>query len=684
MIATPFVRESSLSEMAGERCRAPAVTDFGRIAAIATPEAGVMSSATSLVPAMLAIGEPSTGTVRTFDWPRGATVWATEPTFSVLIQRVGLSFSGIDPSARLMMSYWYGDVMDDGVFKNVAVVIDNGVGAMSSFEPTSNRVCTYTRNVTLSVEAPFTGGCDPFTSHGSISPDGNRILKIRENETASDVLREDLIGIRFKRGLFFDTESRSASYRNFVPPNTTVVHLADASTPIDDFYIPEVRGRGYTMVLESASTMNNTNIILLHRPDIGADPNVSLIDIGERNVAKTIMLDGGVNLTEAVSSRDGTAITVSFSNGTASTHALNSDRTRWMEISMQGVLYDDSPFSEFGSALSISNGARHVAATEPGVVQTYSTKKPVCGPDEVTVRLVFSFDGNPERVGWEVFHRAGEQRGKTYGSCNRCYEWLRRLYSWSSFSTDICVPWVDLSCVGLTVEAGFVRDRNGSPQAKKGFPQDINGFAAYVVENGKATLVASDSGRAVDGSKVYSFENATVGGRCDSTEFPSLSPSRQPSTAPTTTNKPSQSPSRQPSTAPTTTKTPSQSPSRQPSTAPTTTKTPSQFPSWQPSVLPSSSDAPTSFPSFSSAPTTTCVDDGTCREGCSFRGTYSVAYVGISSWGACRSICATVDGMKAFTYRGTDRSCTCRNSFCNPTAEFDGPLSGVKVISGPV
>ena len=247
-----------------------------------------------------------------------------------------------------------------------------------------------------------------------------------------------------------------------------------------------------------------------YRPDIGAGPNVSLIDTGEWKVAKTLLLNDGVNLTSTVSSQDGTGVTLSFSDGTSATFALNSDRTRWIEISMQSVPYDDSPFSQFGSALSLSDGAKHVAASEPGAVQTYSTNKPVCGPDEVTIRLAINFDGNPERVSWSVFFRAGEGRGKTYGSCNRCYEWLRRLYSWSSISTDICVPRVDLSCVGLTVVADFIRYPYGNPVGMQGFPQDINGFAAYVIDDVPVILVGSDSGRAVDGSKVYSFENATA------------------------------------------------------------------------------------------------------------------------------------------------------------------------------
>ena len=367
------------------------------------------------------------------------------------------------------------------------------------------------------------------------------------------------------------------------------------------------------MVLESASTMNNTNIILLHRPDIGADPNVSLIDIGERNVAKTIMLDGGVNLTEAVSSRDGTAITVSFSNGTSSTFALNSDRTGWIEISMQGVPYDDSPFSRYGSAISISDGARHVAASEPGVVQTYSTNKPVCGPDEVTIRLAINFDGNPERVGWSVFFQAGEERGKTYASYDTRYAWLRQFYSWSAISTDICVPRTDLSCVGLTVEVTYNGiDQDGNPVGMQGFPQDINGFAAYVVDDGQVTLVASDSGRTVDGSKVYSFENATVEGRCDSTNFPSQSPS------------------------------------------------------------------------LSSAPTVTCVDDGTCREGCVFENTWVADFYFISSSDSCRSECSTVNGTKAFTFQADFTYCNCWANFCNPTFDYDVGFYGRNITSGPV
>ena len=178
---------------------------------------------------------------------------------------------------------------------------------------------------------------------------------------------------------------------------------------------------------------------------------------------------------------------------------------------MEGVQYDDSSFSAVGSPLSISDGARHFAASIPGVVRTYSTNKPVCDPEEVTLRLAIHLGGSPQWTSWGVFHQVGEGRGKTYASCDRCYTWLRNLYSLMTISTDVCVPRAGLSCAGLTMETGFT--------------QDINGFAAYVIDDGTVTLVASDSGPAIDGTKIYSLDDTVSGGRCHSTDFPSQSPS---------------------------------------------------------------------------------------------------------------------------------------------------------------
>ena len=186
---------------------------------------------------------------------------------------------------------------------------------------------------------------------------------------------------------------------------------------------------------------------------------------------------------------------------------------------MEGVSYDTSSFSAFGSALSISDGARHLTASRPGLLQTYSINTPVCDPNEVTLRLAIHFDGSPERVSWEVFTQAGEGRGKTFASCKRCYTWLRHMYSWTTISKDICIPRANLGCIGLTVEADFVQDVYGNAQRTPGFPQDINGFAAYVMNNGNMTLVASDSGAAVDGNKVYSLNDTVANGGCDSIGF---------------------------------------------------------------------------------------------------------------------------------------------------------------------
>ena len=282
---------------------------------------------------------------------------------------------------------------------------------------------------------------------------------------------------------------------------------------------------------------------------------------------------------------------------------------------MEDVPYDGTPFSKFGSAFSTSDGARHLAASRPGVVQTYSANKPVCGPDEVTIRLALKFGQSPYTVRWTVFYQAGEGRGKTYGSCNNCYEWQTDMYSWSSISTDICVPRVDLSCVRF--ELATYRY------------QDISGFAAYVIDDSKVTLVASDSTGSSRGSTVYSFENATVGGRCHLTDVPSSSPSRAPSSMPTITSKPSPS------------------------------------------------------PSFSSAPTATCVDDGTCREGCVFETTW-IEYHPVTSPEACRTTCANMNGAKAFTFEADYDYCYCWANFCNPTFDYNLALYGQNVTSGPV
>ena len=590
-------------------------SNFGSIAAISTPEAGIVSSPTGLLPVMLAIGEPSTGYIWTYDWPRGAVDWWTAPSIRVMVNIGLVEVSGIFPGARLLMSFWYGDPVVGEVKKNVTVAVDNGFQE-GGHQTNSNRGCIFTRTITPSSSNSFEGGCSSSTFHGSISPGGNRIIKATRIGPMGDVLEEIIAEIVLFAGDYIVTSGRSSSlHGNFTPPGTSIVHLADASTPITNPQHPLLRGRGYTMVLESPSMMNTTNVTLLYRPDIGAGENASRLNTGESNVARSLLLHNGVALSDTVSSRDGTAVTTTFSNGTALTFVLRSDRSRWVEISMEGVSYNTSSFSAFGSALSISDGARHLTASRPGLLQTYSINTPVCDSNEVTVRLVIHFDGSPAQVSWEVFSQAGEGKGKIFASCTNCYEWSRYLYSWTTISKDICVPRASLGCIGLTVESAFVLD--------------IYGFAAYVINDDSVTLVASDNGAAVDGSKVYSLNDTVANGGCDSTDIPSRSPSREPS------------------------------------------------------APPSISYAPTVSPTLSFAPPGPCVDDGSCREGWVFDTTQSGPFSS-TSVDDCRRICAGPGGAKGFTFAADVERCYCPFTLCFPTFDYDIFRYGTNVTSGPI
>ena len=188
---------------------------------------------------------------------------------------------------------------------------------------------------------------------------------------------------------------------------------------------------------------------------------------------------------------------------------------------MRFVICQESSAPDLWSVLTIGGGGRQVAASNLGVMQVYSIDRPKCDADEIAIRLSVYADGSPEHVSWDIFPRTGAGKGASFASCDKCYTWLRHMYSWSTISTFVCVPRSSLRCAGLTVEANFT--------------QNVNGFTAYSVNDGTFTLVASDVGPAVDGSKVYSLNDTVSGGGCDLTDFPSQSPSQQLSFTPTAT-----------------------------------------------------------------------------------------------------------------------------------------------------
>ena len=485
-------------------------SDFGFVSAIATPDAGVVRSPTGLVPVMLAIAEPLTGKIHTFDWPEAAADWKEAPSIEITHPVGDTTESSIYPGARLLMSFLYGEPLGGSVNKSITVVLDNGAGVLSFDGPRTDSVCIFTRDFIPIPQNEFVGGCDGFVSDVSISTDGNRIIQIRENAATSDSLEESFPEYwslhHDKRTVFPAT---STSHDSFVPPGAKVVHLADASTAIKSPEAPLRRGRGYTLVLEH-KRQGTTSITLLYRPGIKDYQTAAQLNTGEQNVEATIQLPKDTDLSNVVSSRDGTAVTLYPSSGTPLTFVLHPDRHRWMEISMRGVDYPKQDFPKYGSALSVSDGGRHLAASTPGVVQTYSTRRPLCDSNEVAVRLGIFFDQDPEQVGWDVFFETDEGTREKIASCSQCYNWQRNLYAWTAASTDICVPRANLGCVKMTITGSFT--------------EPINGFAAFVLNGTDTTLVATASGSEAGQNTVYSLNDTVADGRCDSTSSSGPSP----------------------------------------------------------------------------------------------------------------------------------------------------------------
>ena len=485
----------------GLHLRGTASSDFGRIVAITTPDAGVVTGPNGLVPIMLAVGEPSTGKIRTFEWRLDRGDW--REFNSILVQKDTAMPNSTDlrPTSRLEIRFWYGDSTSLGQFesfhKQVAVLVENGLDSESQRRANIADNMVYAYYAGKSSNKPdFSDKFRSNFTHASLSVDGIEItgLDLRPQQSTvgfrqiRPVCTSALLGRKCTEEV--TSESDPINEALGLGTSTGIRHLSDASTTAEFTNNILYRAtKGSVVVTETLGDPSDN-------PGTSNDASIWYLD--EKWRAKTLpfVIELGSNhLAKVVSSPDGTALALLSSNGTLHTVSLSNNRTIWIKGVTENLSVGTSTLSRM--EMSIADGGRSVALGSPGSVQVYSPSRPVCALDQASVRLAIHFDGSPDKVGWRFFQRTATGN-ETIAECNNCYTWQRGLYAWTSISEDICIDIANAPCIGFTITANFT--------------QSTNGFAAYFINDGSVEdPFASDEGPAVNGQKLFTLGQR----RCD-------------------------------------------------------------------------------------------------------------------------------------------------------------------------
>ena len=585
-------------------------SDFGRIVSVVTPPNQV-NGPPGFVEAKLAIGEPSTGTVRTFEWVRGADNWNEGPSTSILGSTEFVVVSAIRPSMRLYIGFLFAPLADSlSDTRRSYIMADNGAVDVDPYDSVGpmDDVSVYT------VPPGATSLSDPTrynAEYGAMSSDGVLYAVLHTNASVGPYVTFQLDPIEFTYGDIISSTNRR-EWRAPVtdlPADTVISHLGVLTSTFSRYLEDGYDEIGIVLVTEtsrpSSSIISMTYFRLtdpiLEGQDINIYPPLESFS-GTLLSQASFQFETAAAMVRAVSSQDGTALAVELADQTVRSFVLDEGKSLFMKVNTTKVTFQN--VGETGSPISLSDGGVALAATQPDAVQTYASRVPVCAPDQVTFRLALSLDSSPGRVYWRLF-RQGTSGGVTISDCSGCYG--ASAFQSVSVSKDICVSRVSVQCLGLIVRANFT--------------VTTHGFAAYLIDGDSVTLFASDEGPAVNGTTVYSIQGAAnVFCQASGPETPSetlVAPMFQPFAPTTITPDGTAEPSFYPSASPQSQSPPSTFSPANPAILPsaplapqgsipsntlTDADEPSEFPSIRPfteapSIVPTGSEAPSGMPS---------------------------------------------------------------------------------------
>ena len=175
---------------------------------------------------------------------------------------------------------------------------------------------------------------------------------------------------------------------------------------------------------------------------------------------------------------------------------LNNARTQWFQAT------DIEPSGWFLPSISSGNGRIRAVDGSAGTLQVMESAA-MCSANEFTFRLVIIPGAVIDGITWSMFEY-GTYEGyffsrKAIRSCSRCYD--NPSLSETAFLEELCLPKPLPNCLAFQVEGLSILD--------------VNGFAAYLIDENNATLVGANEGKGVDGRNYL-----LSGGDCEADPIP--------------------------------------------------------------------------------------------------------------------------------------------------------------------
>ena len=471
----------------GSELRGAPGSGFGRILSIASPPGDVLSGpGRANIPLFVAGGEESTGTIRVFEWN---SAWVEGPSVMIESSENSRSSAGLHPAYRIDIGF---DFTTDKIFgpKLVSLLVDNGPSTFL-FE---RRLEAPTWSVVLDKSPSQVSTLSADGSLAAVTGDG------RDIELFHIQLNSFLAAGSNASSTSNQTSTASHvhySWRVQLPPQFEVlrmkVHSVKAfgnTQPVNSllYTFAEV---GVIVVMKGISSPKATKVGYYTF-------NQSSLDLILMNT-----LEAPSNVTDAVFSSDGTSVALVYASEervTYETVRLDRSKSAWIRnaplpaaaTAMLEAPSNDLPQVGVNVAqVSISNDGTTIVDGTSGSVEASGLGYPRCAEGETTVRISLDTNESPEAISWRLFSVGAFKgflaMGETVDGCDSCFS--GEVYSWNVVAKEVCVPKSVVPCLGMTVSASF--------------ELPTNGFAAYVLDEGKTSLFATDSGRAVNGGTVY-------------------------------------------------------------------------------------------------------------------------------------------------------------------------------------
>ena len=470
----------------GRQLRGDPGAGFGLDAAVATPPSHLTNG---MLPIVLVVSEPATGRIRLFKWGTTATDWLEGPfvslhtqadpsSFSFEVHRMylGYDFIGINAGTRNVMTL----VVETRAAPTDTNVMTNSTREVFAFRRSPDE--EFWTQTQWSINA----------ATGAVSSDGV-LVSIGQGNNVTLIEPEFIIT---------DGESsrvvRERVFSLTLPNASSTAEIVSVGITTGRFLYPRFDRIGLNVVSKNVTGGVETVA-------------VDYYELNQRNATwskqakfnATLGAPGTWNLADAVFSSDGTAAAIVYSNGQQDYHyrvfqlVVGVTNPAWREVATVSGTWTVDPQRPL---VSISNGGHSLVDGSSGVAAVYETNHhgDTCGASEALVRLSIDMNDSGQQVSWRLV-RFGSffdffTVENTFAECIGCYD--SHLYSWGKVTGNVCVPRVQLPCVGV--------------YAVSDFKPAISSFVAFTMDDREISVLASDDDDAKSNGRLYTTTATTT------------------------------------------------------------------------------------------------------------------------------------------------------------------------------